>query len=63
MKNNKLGEYKYNCFQLAVLEDKEFNYYRNMKFISCEDKPSLRNWFLANQFKTLWNPTLKDIAN
>ena len=63
MKNNKLGEYKYNCFQLAVLEDKEFNYYRNMEFISCDDKPSLRKWFLANQFKTLWNPTLKDIAN
>jgi len=63
MKNNLLGEYKNNCFQIGILDDNEFSFYRNGGLFDCEDNQNLRKWFLKNQFKTLWNPTLKDIAN
>ena len=63
MKNNQLGEYKDNCIQIGILEDTEFNYYRNAGLFECKDNKSLRKWFLKNQFKTLWNPTIEDIEN
>lgn len=63
MKNNQLGEYKDTCIQIGILEDSEFNYFRNPDLFECDDNKDLRKWFLKNQFKTLWNPALKDIEN
>ena len=63
MKNNELGEYKNICFQISILDDDEFSFYRNGGLFECDNNTNLRKWFLKNQFKTLWNPTFKDITN
>ena len=63
MKNNELGEYKNMCFQIGILDDDEFSFYRNGGLFECDNNTNLRKWFLKNQFKTLWNPTFKDITN
>mgnify|MGYP004146671875 CR=1 FL=1 len=41
----------------------DFSFYRNGDLFECKNNKSLRKWFLKNQFKTLWNPTIEDIKN
>ena len=55
MKNADVGEYSKDCWSVGVVNDTEFNRYRESLVVECDDTESLTRWKSEHQFETRWD--------
>jgi uncharacterized protein len=53
--NSALGKYDHPCFDFGIINDSEFNMWRNPIAVDCNSISNLRNWEIRQGFQSEWN--------
>ena len=59
MKNSSLGEYAQKCWSVGIINDIEFNRYREPLVVECEDGDALVRWRGEQRFESRWDLNAK----
>ena len=54
LKNNDIGDYESYCVNLTIMDDKEFNKYREPFLNECSDNNLLKNYQIKHSFASEW---------
>tara|TARA_Y100001970_G_scaffold161058_1_gene197009 strand:+ start:949 stop:3873 length:2925 start_codon:yes stop_codon:yes gene_type:complete len=54
LKNNDIGDYESYCVNLTIMDDKEFNKYREPFLNECSDNNLLKNYQIKHSFTSEW---------
>ena len=55
LKNAIIGKYAEQCFIFGLVDDTEFNMWRDAFAIDCRDKKFVKDWEIRKSFQSEWN--------